>query len=258
MSSTNPSNSFVQPDLPTPPASSVASTTANPLPRPRTHPLKPGGAKESELICYLDQSIRTTNGKFGRRMFKDKDLGELRKYHSFREAAKDIAGIIDVVWVSGTPTIQVAYLLSIALLITDFLPELPPSPRATLRLLDKMDHAFSSLLQGKDIDAGEQLPGFENGWRVSMTEKVRLKSLVDRTRLIVVEALSEDRKVEEDDEVETEEEEMDDGVGVGNGNGLGDMEEDEEEWGIGKVYERTIGELGELLGGEPIGIITED
>lgn len=39
-----------------------------------------------------------------------------------------------------------------------------------------------------------------------------------------------------------------------------DEDEDEtwEEVQIGRVYESTIGELGDVLGGEPIGIITDE
>jgi|TARA_R110002003_G_scaffold54_5_gene4709 hypothetical protein len=35
-------------------------------------------------------------------------------------------------------------------------------------------------------------------------------------------------------------------------------EGEDEERSIGSVYEKTIGELGDVLGGPPIGIITED
>ena len=40
-----------------------------------------------------------------------------------------------------------------------------------------------------------------------------------------------------------------------------DEEEGDDDWeerNIAKVYERTIGELGDVLGGPPIGIITND
>lgn len=37
-----------------------------------------------------------------------------------------------------------------------------------------------------------------------------------------------------------------------------DEDEDWEERNIGSIYERTIGELGDVLGGPPIGIITDD
>ena len=41
----------------------------------------------------------------------------------------------------------------------------------------------------------------------------------------------------------------------------GDDVDDEQDWEekqVGKVYERTIGALGDVLGGPPIGIITEE
>lgn len=40
-----------------------------------------------------------------------------------------------------------------------------------------------------------------------------------------------------------------------------DDEEEDDEWeerGIATIYEKTIGELGDVLGGPPIGIITDD
>ncbi|KAF2112094.1 hypothetical protein BDV96DRAFT_468914, partial [Lophiotrema nucula] len=248
----------------------------SPLPQPRKKPLQPGGAKESELISYLDHTIRNVKGRWAKRMFKDEEVeqGEAHGYHSFGEAAHDIDGLVDVVWVSGSPNLQVPYLLSIALLMTDFLPDFPPAPQATFRVLDKLDHAFSSLLQGKDSDTGEPLPGFESGRNISTTDKVRLKSIVERTRLIVVEALSGESREEEsmdiDDEFRAEasetelsksESENDDTVKF---EGFDDFDSDEEddddreELHIAKVYERTIGELGDVLGGPPIGIITDD
>src|SRR4051794_37636293 len=89
----------------TPPASSIAASHhPSPLPRPRKHPLKPGGVKESSLISYLDQSITAVKRRWAKRMFKDEEIGQgdVKGYHHFREAAKDIEGLIDVIWVSGS------------------------------------------------------------------------------------------------------------------------------------------------------------
>lgn len=89
----------------TPPASSVApSHHPSPLPRPRKHPLKPGGVKESFLISYLDQTITGVKRRWAKRMFKDDEIeqGDVKGYHHFWEAAKDIDGLIDVIWVSGS------------------------------------------------------------------------------------------------------------------------------------------------------------
>lgn len=148
-------------------------------------------------------------------------------------------------------------------MISEYLPLFPFAPHATIRLLGKLDSAFFSLLQGKDTDSGEPLPGFENGRGISTTDKVRLKGIVDRTRVVVVRRGR--GNVDEDGEpVDTEDEQMaesgaEDVVRFeGFENNDNDDEEEWEENQIGKVYERTIGELGDELRGPPIGIITEE
>lgn len=156
-------------------------------------------------------------------------------------------------------------------MIFEFIPLFPSSPRATFRLLDKLDSAFSSLLQGRDLDTGEPLPGFEGGRTISTTDKVRLKGIVDRTRLIVVRKIGRGvgGKGDEDGdrmEIETEDESMADSEAEDTVKFEGfedddEDEEDEEEWRerqISSVYEKTIGELGDELVGPPIGIITDD
>ena len=69
-------------------------------------------------------------------------------------------------------------------------------------LLRKLDHAFASLLKGEDSVSGETLPGLENGRHskgaMSRTDMVRCKSLVEATRVQIVEVMSKDgRKTEE-------------------------------------------------------------
>jgi hypothetical protein len=166
--------------------------------------------------------------------------------------------------------LQTPYLLNLAVLATEFLPLFPASAqsmRATLRLLSKLDEAFSSLLTGHDVATGDPLPGFDTGRTVSTTDKVRLKGVVDRTRLAVVRALSGESVAGEgsdagepmDTDTEDDAAHQQDYVKF---DGFDDEDDDEdeesEEHSIGSVYERTIGELGDVLGGPPIGIITED
>jgi hypothetical protein len=149
------------------------------------------------------------------------------------------------------------------------------SARATFRLLSKLDEAFSSLLTGQNTATGEVLPGFDHGRRVSTTDKVRLKGIVDRTRLTVARAMSGGSMADDEsnhgDPMDTDTEEdtaqrrdtvkfegfEDDDDDDDDDN---DDEADElfEERNIAGVYEKTIGELGDVLGGPPIGIITDD
>jgi hypothetical protein len=129
-------------------------------------------------------------------------------------------------------------------LVEQYLTGFAPSPRATFRLLGKLDLAFASLLQGRHVETGEPLPGFEKGRGVSITERVRMKSIVDQTRVCVVEVMGNSEMDEDEDEDKLDiENEV-------------DMEFDAAHE-IGQVYDKTISELGDALVGSPIGIITD-
>lgn len=111
---------------------------------------------------------------------------------------------------------------------------------------------------------------------MATTDKVRLKGIVDRTRLTVVRVLGGESVVGEEEEagegdtdaMDTDaEKELRGGDGAGRDtvvfegfedNEDGDEDEDWEERNIGAIYEKAIGELGDVLGGPPIGIITDD
>ena len=148
---------------------------------------------------------------------------------------------------------QTPYLIALALLTNTMIAAFPAAPRQMFRLLGKMDHAFSSLLQGQDIETGERLPGFDLGRKVSTTEKVRIKSLIERTRVSVTNALSKG-DFEEDDEPGTPDEEGD--------LILDEVEDDhanDENFDMqtAKVYDRTLVEIGTTMDGPAIGIRTE-
>lgn len=177
-------------------------------------------------------------------------------------AYADSRGLMMFSYVCGTASLQISYLLNIASLLDEYLPSFTFAPRPTFQLLRKMDVAFSSLLRGRDVESGEGLPGFVGGGRkVSQTEKVRIRGVVERTRVRVVEVAGRgagsvdggavESAVEEsgaedggvsftEEEGVVEDVDMDsDGVG---GHGRWEME-------VARVYERTIVELGETLGG---------
>lgn len=122
---------------------------------------------------------------------------------------------------------------------------------------------------GRDAETGDFLPGFENGRTISTTDKVRLKSIVDRTRLIVVRKLGEEYVDEAGDAMAIEEdalqrrslEQRQDTVHF-EGFDNDDLEDEEYEEAlekrIAKVYEKSIGELGNSMGGAPVGMISDD
>lgn len=139
------------------------------------------------------------------------------------------------------------------------IPAYPAAPRPLFRILDKFDHAFASLLQGSDVETGEPLPGFSTSRRgVSGTDKVRIKSLVERTRVYVAEAMSKG-EFEEDDESPPDTDIEGDLIL----DEPADLDVDEdgevENWQmrVARVYDKTLVEIGDSMGGEPIGIRTE-
>ena len=124
-----------------------------------------------------------------------------------------------------------------------YLPSFPASPRATFHLLHKFDLAFSALLQGRSPDTGEELPGFDMGRGLNTTDKVRIRSLVQRTRVVLVDAMAQDERDDEDEPEESVDQDIADGP---------DVADEVENWEmeIAKAYDQTMAELGETLGNE--------
>ncbi len=134
------------------------------------------------------------------------------------------------------------------------LASFPFSPRSTFHLLHKLDMAFYSLLQGANAETGEILPGFEGGrGNLSTTEKVRMKGLVERTRVAAVEVAGKEGSVtdngdasrsqtetEYDFTTDNDEDNVMEGTQLGGTHGRWEME-------VARVYERTIVELGASL-----------
>lgn len=161
-------------------------------------------------------------------------------------------------------------MISLAVLVNSSLPDYPFSPRSTFRLLRKLDSVFASLLLGEDAESGAPLPGFETRRNVvSMTEKVRIKSIAETCRMVVMEVRGRDEEEENEEEEEDgdggsasdeDDEEMVDVLGDGAGSGSGrsangngnemDYRETPGRWEMeaARVYERTIQLLGDELG----------
>ncbi|KAL1304331.1 hypothetical protein AAFC00_000732 [Neodothiora populina] len=284
------------PPLSPPPSSTTSSALHNnsALPQPRRSPLKSGGTKESSFIRFVDQKILHIQRRFAKRdRALEQNVGRVKEvdedgrliqemsetttpatalseewydvpgYASFGEAATEVEELINVTWVSGTPSLQVPYLISLALLTSSMIPAFPASPKPLFRLLGKLDHAFASLIQQRDIDTGDPLPGFSMRRGVSGTEKVRIKSLVERTRVCVVDVMSKG-EFEEDDYLSAADESAQsdlDGDLVLEGPDELDLEEEleSEDWEmyVARVYDKTLVELGDSMGGPEIGIRTE-
>jgi hypothetical protein len=125
---------------------------------------------------------------------------------------------------------------------------------ATFSVLRKLDHCFASLLAGEDLETHETLPGFENGPRIggmSRTDMVRCKSIVERSRIIIVDVMA---KEPEEEEVRPEEHgdgtELDNDAETASGRGAiwDDDDDDDFHMDVARVYEKTLVKLGETLG----------
>ncbi|QSZ33312.1 hypothetical protein DSL72_002900 [Monilinia vaccinii-corymbosi] len=263
------SGGFLPGSLPSPSPSdaSVSSTSSN-LPQPRTKPLRAGSAKEQAARRYVENKLLHVARRYTKK-FEDHEEGDsVTGYVSMKEVAKDLSEVIDVLWLSGTPNLQIPYLLNIALTMATYPTKFPPAPAPTFAVLRKLDHAFASLLKGEDSVTGEVLPGFLSGMRAGMsqTDMVRCRSIVEDTRVMVVDVMSNEPEPEPEAEGNAE--------GNAEGHGAGDNElgsgaermsldeEDDSEYDddelamdIGRVYEATMMELGKRLESGPnIGI----
>ncbi|OJJ54049.1 hypothetical protein ASPSYDRAFT_120658, partial [Aspergillus sydowii CBS 593.65] len=256
------------------PTPSTSTVTPSMLPKQRSHPLRAGSMKETTVINHVDKAILAINRRHAKKfssVFEQPqehgrsgagttstagsgkgDEGEKsgeRGYESFKEVVKDVEAIVDVLWVSGTPSLQIPYLISISVLVNTYLPDYPFMAKPTFRLLHKLDSFFASLILGEDAETGQTLSGFEGRRNiVSMTEKVRVKSIAETARVIVVEAV-EGRDLDDDgDDLDDDDDEDDmdmenDEFGLGEAPGKWEME-------TARVYEKTIQLLGDELGTE--------
>ena len=149
-------------------------------------------------------------------------------------------------------SLQTPYLLNIALTVCTTLIPFPFLPRPTFRLLHKLDLIFCSLLHGVNIESEEVLPGFQGGRaKLNVTEKVRMRGLVEKTRVAVVEIagkgsasvtdLEGSRPTEDETDYTTDVEGDDpEKMQIDGNHGRWEME-------IARVYEKTIVELGQEL-----------
>ncbi|KAI4124204.1 MAG: hypothetical protein LQ341_007096 [Variospora aurantia] len=243
------SGGFLQPTLPSPPQSSVNSPrSARPLlPSPRSKPLRPGSSKEGDLIRYIEQKLLAVSRRYENRFSaalsgeENPDV-EGRGYKDIGEQLRELDPVVDVI----------TFLLTIALSVTASLQSFPFTPRPTFQFLRKMDLAFSSLLKGVNVETGEPLPGFQGRrGRLSTTEKVRIRGIVERTRVAVVDVAGKDGSLADVKKVPLSATDTEEDFDVTEEDDA-DILEDESshrrwEMDIARVYEKTIMELGMAL-----------
>ncbi|KAI0189972.1 hypothetical protein EV127DRAFT_96991 [Xylaria flabelliformis] len=182
--------------LPSPTPSTASSRAAARLPHPRSRPLVPGSRKEDYARDYVARKLLHISRRYVKKFGIPDPADEVTGYETIDEVCHDLEEVVDVLWFSGTPSLQVPYLLNVALAFNTYLPSFPPVPQPTFTLLRKIDHCFASLLVGYDVKTKVPLPGFtstvDNSTksRFSRTDMVRCKSLADETRMLVAVVMS--------------------------------------------------------------------
>ncbi|KAK1654804.1 meiotic recombination protein DMC1 [Colletotrichum phormii] len=244
-----PGGFFPSQSLPSPAPSSASARSNAALPHPRARSLRPGSNKEETVRRYVEERLAIVNRRYVKKHGNAEPGDEVIGYKSFTELCKDIHNVIDVLWLSGTPSIQIPFFLNIASDFTQWIDAFTPAPKATFSVLKKLDHCFASLLTGRDIETKETLPGFENGMRAGMstTDMVRCRSSVEQTRLVIVEVLTKepdgDDDMEDDETDANSDTELEDAMDT-----TWDEDEDSLYMDAARVYEHTIVRLGEKLG----------
>ncbi|PHH92678.1 hypothetical protein CDD83_6096 [Cordyceps sp. RAO-2017] len=217
---------------------------------------------------FAEERLLNTSRRYVKKFGNPEPTDTVVGFANFSEVCRELDSLVDVLWVSATPSLQIPFLLKLASDFTQYVRSFPPAPRATFALLRKLDHCFASLLCGQDIDTKESLPGFENGLRggMSVTDMVRCRSLVEQTRVLMMEILSgADEQEEEDDEEEEEDEDEDDvdmdlardATRAASDTGQArrirtpttwDIDEERLHMDAARIYEHTIVQLGTRLG----------
>ncbi|OLN81151.1 hypothetical protein CCHL11_09548 [Colletotrichum chlorophyti] len=250
-----PGGFFLPQTLPSPAPSSSSIRSNATLPHPRAKSLRPGSSKEDTVRRYVEERMAIVSRRYVKKHGNPEPGDQVVGYKNFAELCKDLHSIIDVLWLSGTPSLQIPFLLNIASDFTQWIVAFPPAPKATFSVLTKLDHCFASLLTGRDIETKDDLPGFENGMRAGMTttDMVRCRSSVEQTRLVIVEVLGQEPDDDDDDEggdgennktgTDTENDDAIDSPWDNN-----DDEDNELYMDVARVYEHTIVQLGERLG----------
>ncbi|CAI7657752.1 unnamed protein product [Penicillium viridicatum] len=211
------------------------------LPHQRSQPISSGSEEETQLRGQISTGIeRVTYRKMKSDMGMDAPdtPASERRYDGFEDLAADVEDLIDMLWASATPAIQTEALITLAGITQTSLPAFPFDAPPTLNILHKLDSVFAALCTSTHPLTGAVLPGAQPGQSlVTETQKVRIRSLAERTRYQVFSCLAQSTE----------------GGNATNGYGDGDDEDEDsgdevdEPWMLEatRVYEKSLMLLAE-------------
>lgn len=154
--------------------------------------------QQRRLLNYLDDELLKIQHGYVLRQSPGQG------YDTLTALLKDLNKVLDVIWYSisasqpseipSTPNNSLSsshvfrlfgqshYLLSIADSLTEFITGYPPDPVPTIRIFQKLDQIFARLLDSQNL-AGPS----SNKKGLTQTEKIRLESIAERARIVVME-----------------------------------------------------------------------
>ncbi len=80
----------------------MASRAVAGLPHPRHHALRAGSAKEDKVRRYLEDQLLHINRRFVKKFAIAEPGDEVVGYRTMGELCKELQGLIDILWLSGT------------------------------------------------------------------------------------------------------------------------------------------------------------
>lgn len=261
------SGGFLLPSLPSPPSSKPTSpsiiSSQRRLPAPRPSPLKAGSKHETALVRFLDDKLLDISRKYTKKYTPG-------GYYHIQAIVEDLEKLVDLIWISATPSLQVQYLLQIANTFNDYLASFQLNLKSTFTFLDVLDRCFYALITGNSANSNSTPISTPMASRhFSTTEKVRLNSIIQRTRLHIIKIIEEGPSNVQGDEMndmitaaEPSTESVTDKTSrgttpttnimdMGIPNDIYEYEEDDDdiEWemAVARVYELSLSEVGEQL-----------
>ncbi len=90
------------PDALPSPVSITSTTPRTNLPQPRSHPLRAGSIKEDTARRYVEGRLRGVSRRYTKKFQPAEPGDEVTGYTKIRDVCRDLAEIVDVLWLSGT------------------------------------------------------------------------------------------------------------------------------------------------------------
>jgi len=84
------------------PTPSSTTSRATALPHPRQHALRAGSVKEDKVRRFVEERLLHIGRRYVKKFGIPEPGDEVVGYKSMSELCKDLQGLIDVLWLSGT------------------------------------------------------------------------------------------------------------------------------------------------------------